>query len=405
MPKRAHKSKQRKRPPVRPYVRTQARRRGPDDLIRDVQARLDTGDVLDFLAYASTLLSVFDPRGRNPFDSGRSDGPTLTEFLDSIIGVPTPETTALLTAMTELAPDELSRARARREVLARREAGAQEPALPDWLSRLGETAVHRALEGTHVLGDGDNIMLDVRLPGHELTIVIYIDHNLGTVVKDAFPVEAPLDDIVAEFVASADDPDLKVTDISIADARARADAAVEKGGYMFPPFETETWPGSRAMVEWVLRLLPSGGAGYVRPEWSENAKRDLADRFFASDFGSAMDDEEHRGLLGSLLWYGTDYGPGDPMRWSAVAVELVMTDWIPRKIVAPPDYLAKAPETLRAFIRFCHAERGIRADLTSQTLAAVDKYEREYQRVIRTDRPQGPAALFASMGLLDDDDS
>ena len=42
---------------------------------------------------------------------------------------------------------------------------------------------------SHVLGDGDNIMLGARLPGgHELTCVIYIDHNLGTLVKDAFVV-------------------------------------------------------------------------------------------------------------------------------------------------------------------------------------------------------------------------
>jgi hypothetical protein len=135
----------------------------------------------------------------------------------------------------------------------------------------------------------------------------------------------------------------------------------------------------------------------VRPEWSAAAKRELADRFLASDFGSAMDDEDHRGLLGNLLWFGTDYGPGDPLRWSPVAVEILMIDWIPRKIIAPAELLAKAPDLLRAFIRFGHAERGIRADLTSATLAAVDKYEPDYQRIIRSDRPQGPAALLAGM--------
>jgi hypothetical protein len=53
----------------------------------------------------------------------------------------------------------------------------------------------------------------------------------------------------------------------------------------------------------------------------------------------------------------------------------------------------RAPALLRAFIRFCHAERGIRPVLTDQTLAAVDEYEPEYQRVIRSPRPQGPMAL------------
>ena len=39
---------------------------------------------------------------------------------------------------------------------------------------------------------------------------------------------------------------------------------------------------------------------------------------------------------------------------------------------------------LRAFIRFSHAERGIRGELTEETLAAVDEYEPEYKAAIRT---------------------
>ena len=39
-----------------------------------------------------------------------------------------------------------------------------------------------------MLGDGDSLLLGARLPGYELTAVIYIDHNLGTIVKDAFTV-------------------------------------------------------------------------------------------------------------------------------------------------------------------------------------------------------------------------
>lgn len=41
--------------------------------------------------------------------------------------------------------------------------------------------------------------------------------------------------------------------------------------------------------------------------------------------------------------------------------------------------------------------RAIRRALTDETLAAVDAWEPEYQRVIRTDRLQGTAALLAGM--------
>ena len=36
----------------------------------------------------------------------------------------------------------------------------------------------------------------------------------------------------------------------------------------------------RPLTEWLLRLLPEGGTGYVRPTWSKAAKKKLANRFF-----------------------------------------------------------------------------------------------------------------------------
>ena len=209
--------------------------------------------------------------------------------------------------------------------------------------------------------------------------------------------------MVAEFPRVTEDPDTRWDDISLADARAWVDAAIELAAITFPPLETETWPACRALVEWITRGLPEGGTGYQRPQWDSAALARLADRFFASPYGARLDDPDHRGLLESLLWYGTDYGPGDPLRWSPVKVEILLDDWIPRKIVAPAEYLAKAPDLLRAFIRFAHAEVGLRSDLTDETLAAIDDWEPQYQQTIRSPRPQGPAALLAALGVDTED--
>ncbi len=72
-------------------------------------------------------------------------------------------------------------------------------------------------------------------------------------------------------------------------------------------------------------------------------------------------------------------------------------DWFPRKVIADPPFLAKLPDLLRAYVRYSHEREGIRASLTAQTLAAVDHHEPEYQRVIRSARPQGPEALLARL--------
>jgi hypothetical protein len=373
----------------------------PPDLLAETRQRLASGDPLDFLTYVSTLLAALDPRAQNPFERGHADEPghaTLPEVLESFAGVAFPETTALLAALAELGPDELIRARARHALATRPHA------LPDWLARLGQVSVYRAVESTHVLGDGDNVLLGVRLPGHELTAVIYIDHNLGTLVKDGFLVPNPIGEVIELMREAADDPDVSTRDITLADARARVAEAVQTGAITFPPFETDTWPASRPLTEWLLRLLPEGGTGHVRPNWTKAAKKKLANRFFGSQFGRPLDDVGHRDLLNEFLWFGTDYGPGDPLRWSPVAVEILLADWIPRKLMASPEYLSHAPALLSAFIRFCHDERGIRPALTHETLAAVDQYEPEYQRVIRSPRPQGPMALLAAMGVLADEE-
>ncbi len=364
-------------------------------------ARALAGEPLDLLSLASTLLAVVDPRARDPFERGpdvKRAALTRDELVASFLDVDLMETTALLAVIAEMAGDDLLRTRIHREVARRSHS------LPDFLTGVGDVNAYRTVEMVHVLRDGDNVIVGARLPsGEELSSVVYIDHNLGTVVKDAFVVPEPIGDLIAFMREKTDEPDTSWNDIDPADARVRITEAIDSGAMTYPPFETDTWPAARPLVEWIARLLPGGGTGYARPEWSEESRDDLTERFLASRFGAALGDEDDRGLLDSMLWFGCDYGPGDPMRWSPVAVEIFLDDWVPRKIVADATYLSRMPALLRAFVRFCHDERGIRPALTAETLAAVDEYEPDYQRTIRSPRPQGPAALLAAIGALDPD--
>jgi hypothetical protein len=222
-------------------------------------------------------------------------------------------------------------------------------------------------------------------------------------VKDAFVVPQSIAKALDILKGRNDEPDVAFGDLAVADAKVRLLDAIDVWTRTVPAFESETWPACRPLVEWIVGLLPDGGRGYQRPEWSDAAREDLTERFFASEFGRVLDDPNHRGLFDAILWFACDQGPGDPLRWSPAAVEIVLEDWIPRKIVADDEYLSKAPAVLRAFIRFCHAERGIPAHLTDLTLEMVDLCEPDYQEVIRTPRPLGRAATLAAMGELDPD--
>ncbi len=362
--------------------------------MRAVAAALDD-EPLVLLEMVSALLMALEPPRRGPFDpEPQPHAPTREELVATFLDVDLPETSALLAVIAALYRDDMLRRRVGRELATRAHA------LPRWLADLHRSEPsERTVEVVHVLGDGDNVVIGMRLPGgHELTAIVYIDHNMGTLVKDAFVVPEPVGELVERMLAVGADPDTEARDLDPADARARITEAIELGAISFPPMESDTWPACRPLVEWAVAMLPEGGTGYRRPEWDDAGRHELAQRFLASSFGTVLDDPDHVDLLELLLWFGTDYGPGDPLRWSPTSVEILLLDWIPRKIVAEVPYLAKAPEVLRAFVRFSHHERAIRAELTEQTLAAVDEYDPQYQQLIRSPRPQGPAALLAAMG-------
>jgi hypothetical protein len=371
------------------------------DLLGDVRRALDDEHPLDLLAFVSSLLAIVDTRWTSPLErmGGAESEPSYDELIQSFFDVDQPETSALLAVIAEMDADDLMRVRIRREIESRRHL------LPRWIAGLGRIEPYRAVEMVHVLGDGDDVIVGARLPsGHEVSVVVYIDHNLGTVTKDAFVVAEPIGDLVAFMRAKAGDPDTRWDDIPLADARVRISEAIHAGAITFPPYESDTWPAARPLVEWITGLLPGGGTGYQRPEWGEKALQDLTERFFTSPHAAGLDDPDSRILLDSMLWFATGYGPGDPLRWSPVAVELLLADWIPRKIIADSEHLSLAPVLLRALIGFSHDERGIRRSLTEETLAAVDRWEPDYQRAIRSARPQGPEALLSAMGMLDPDD-
>ena len=364
-------------------------RPGSDDepeLLDEVNALLEIGDPLGLVMLASSIVSALQPGPALPFRGAQEEGPSLAEVIDSFIDVRRSETTALLAALASLVPDELVRQHIRREL--DRRGGP----LPAGLDRLAPLTVDRTVAATHVLGHVDLLVVGARTAGGQpLTLVVTVDHELGTVVADGFVYPGPADAAIAQL-ADDDDPDLSVVDIDAADARARIGEAVETGRITYPPMETDTWPECRPLVEWVLRALPEGGSGRVRPEFDEDQREEIARRFLASAHGREHGHPDGRDLLDTLLWYGCDYGTGDPLAWSPEAVAILLDDWLPRKVVAEPEYLDLAPTLLRSFIRFAHEQRGLRQELTQDALEVVDDLEDDYRRVIRTARPQGPAA-------------
>ena len=130
---------------------------------------------------------------------------------------------------------------------------------------------------THVLGDGDDYLLDARLPGGStFTALVYVDHNLGTVVKDAFVIAEDLDVVLAKMEEALVDPDQELVEADPAQSRPILTGAINHGAMMYPPLVTDSWPGCRPLVEWLVRSMPSRRRSAGAPRMDRRgAGRDL----------------------------------------------------------------------------------------------------------------------------------
>jgi hypothetical protein len=245
--------------------------------------------------------------------------------------------------------------------------------LPRWIAALTQVKAYRAVRRTNVFGDVDEVVIGMQLDGgHELTVAVAIDHNIWSSVTDAVAVPEPIDEALARVAESSSDTD--VFEMKLADARVWIEDALNKPA-LAP--ETVEWPLYRALVQWLVSRLPEGGE-HRPPTWEWGSDKELCDRFLATSSAAPFTDYGHRELLLELFESGT----GDPLRWSAARVEHALDGGYYDEYRIPLEVVLDAPDLLRAFIPFAHAQSGIRDELTSRTLAMVNALRSSYKREV-----------------------
>jgi hypothetical protein len=217
-----------------------------------VREALDSGHPLDFLGLVSMLILATTAAPLALESDAEVKPPSLDDLVASFIDLQMPETTALLAALGEMLPaDAPLRARCRQAVTERNDE------LPGWLVDVNQTAVHRAARMTHALDTGEELVLGVRFAGgQEMTCMVNIDHAKTTPINDAFFVPTSMDTVLAAANSANTDPDMRFSDVSLADARAGLDVALSQPLSMPALRDSDTWPGCRALVQWVSRLMP-----------------------------------------------------------------------------------------------------------------------------------------------------
>ncbi|MGY1842038.1 hypothetical protein [Modestobacter sp. SYSU DS0875] len=219
-----------------------------------------------------------------------------------------PETSAGALAIATLADDSGLRRWVRRDIADRGHT------VPRWLADLHLAApADRAVELIGPFRKADDVVLGVTLPsGHPLTAAVRVDNELGARAVDGALFEHSVDRVLRSSRAD-DDPDLRVRDISAADARARLTAAFT-GVDLDEALRTRPqWRSQRCLVRWMLSRLPDGGDATV-PGWLEDVDTDeLTTRFLGSPWGRPWTRGALPLLVERVLASGLSNGVGDPL--------------------------------------------------------------------------------------------
>ncbi|NRQ50430.1 hypothetical protein [Aeromicrobium stalagmiti] len=342
------------------------------DLMAWVQEAVDSSDVLELLRLVSMMASTAHRSGGSVEPHEARDSMTYDELLDSFMEVSIPPTSAILAVAAATHLDELRRGRIRRELVRRRHP------LPGWLRQL-DLVTSGTYRVTEPFGDGEDIVVGVRVgTSREFTLIVLVDHHNGSAIKDLLISPRPLDETILDMHGIEGVGDLTFTPIERADARAKLQDGIERGDRLWPPFEAESWPAARPLLEWVLATMPTGGQGWEDREWSDKEREALVDEFMRSPSGRELVGDDDRDIVDTLVWFGADHGTGDPRRWSPTSLELLLLDWVHRKVMADGSYLARLPQVLRLLIVFGHQRAGIDDVMTGESLDALARLEGAY---------------------------
>jgi hypothetical protein len=118
-----------------------------------------------------------------------------------------------------------------------------------------------------------------------------------------------------------------------------------------------------------VRALPPGGQQPSAPAYGQDRRATLAARFLASDEAEELSDRGAASRCADrIIDYGCSYDQGRPLRVSPIKCEMLLLDWLPRKVMLSPDDQEAMPHVLAAWVRWAGRltslpEEGIRATL------------------------------------------
>jgi hypothetical protein len=246
--------------------------------------------------------------------------------------------------------------------------------------------------------DGVSVMIEFALPDREPhTLGVYIDHNMGGLVKDVF-VAGPLAVVQGDLARNgAGEDGVTLRELDLGEARARVERALDIFEHTLDPPVDDDVGALCAFVDARMTLLPAGTTlpdAYVEVA-PEKRERLLSDFLKSSEGRRWCDDEAAEDVVAFAIAFGADYNHGGPLRWSPVVVEIFMTDWLARKAPIEREFFERVPEVLADWVSYAGRCRGMPEAAWREAAAAVEDFREEMFESIDDPEAWGPAKVFA----------
>jgi hypothetical protein len=272
-----------------------------------------------------------------------------------------------------------------------REARVPEPI---WSRSIGRPVLVDAWISTDELDDQSNVLVAFAYEGrppHAINAIV--DANFKGLIRDLFVADDPAK-VRREWIAVSGLPIRALSEQALADVLGQGVRMYDI--YLDPPVAKEVdllMPLLRSR----LNLLPEPREvepAEVPEELREELVADFSSSPEAADLGSdgGVDRAE---LARWFVDFACDYGAGDPLRWSPIALEILLTDWLPRKAVIEPERVAAILEVLKRWVSYCGRRKGLTVELLAENLTAVDAFTSDFTEGMIDEDRAGPAKQIA----------
>jgi hypothetical protein len=243
--------------------------------------------------------------------------------------------------------------------------------IPEWVTRIAGFRLTSAIVSEDVTGDGLSVVLDYDDEQHPHTVVVFVDNNIGGIVKDVF-VGPPVDRVLEAYERGG-----RVTIRTVRPAVAAGiilQALGETRDYDDPPVSEDFEFFTGLLVNRLTQLPERPVRPPMRPLVSPRQRDDLVAQFLASPFAEELP-ADAADIARLFVDHAVDHTVGGPLRVSAVLVELFLAHWLPRKVLADSTYFDAVPVVVKAWLRFAGEQTQLPLDTVDEAVDAVDVWQ------------------------------